>query len=217
MNLYAKHVLVLLTAIWCGQAGAQGVPTPGDGVEIPVRIINTVPPIPFELFDFPRQYCATWAPKQVVAENEDRVLVEYTAKLPTVKFDEEVYFSGSIEGFLFGTQLRLAHGHSGQTDVISACPEPPPPSSASGVDFIPNVRGATNQFEVADDVSDFSACEFDLSYPVDIVVVARILEFKGPRESGKPRTPPRGLLIAGEDGEGTVCFVLESVRPRGDD
>jgi len=209
------HVLILLASVIACEAVAAPpfkditatiINTPDDPLPVDVRAFSDNPPIPFEFIGFPRQYCASWKRTGVISENETRRLVEYEAILPTIRFDQEVFWQGGIYGGLFGTAEHVSIGHTGKVPVVTACVGDSPSITYDG-NFLPRLI-AGNQYEIDTVVSGF-ACFFDGIYPVDIRVQAWILEHKN--------LPLPASVATGDEGDGNVCFSLLSVDiPRGD-
>lgn len=191
--------------------GAQGPPKRGVPVVVtnditnplPVDVLLNRPPIPFDISSFQRQYCEKWETPVVIQVDGTRQLVQYEAKLPLVEFPEESEFSGRVYGYLWGRTDVINIGHSGRVDVISTCEGSPPRGVNS---YLPTLQIPTNQYEIETEVSG-TACTLDLISPIELVVVANIVEYSAD-------TAPTGLLITGDPGSGTVCFTLETTYPR---
>ena len=220
---YLRTLCLLLTSLTASGAGAAPsskdisatiINGPNSPVPVDVRSFSTRtpvpvsnPPIPFEFIGFPRQYCADWEGRRVVAETDERRLVEYGTRLPPVIFDSEVYWQGNVYGDLFGTEAPIAAiGHSGQVSVITECANGGQSTVTNERFFIPNLRPGTNQYEIDKDVSDFSCYLSEGVYPINIRVVALIIEFK--------ERPITESVATDVEGKGTVCFNLDSVTPR---
>ena len=171
--------------------------------ELPVPVIRTDrPPIPPAILNFQRQYCSRFGRPRLISEDEDRRLVEYRARLDTIKFPNRLFWIGRLSGGLIATEEHLSTGWGGAVEVTTACGLPTPGGFIS--EFTPNLDPATrNLYDVSHEEQDF-ACEFDGEFPVDVLVRVRILEFTG-LENDLPVVRP--------EGDGRVCLTLTSMLP----